>query len=111
MAHKHHNPRLLNQKSLEKSIEFEKNHHIYILNQAGILAKDLKEGEPCPVCGSTNHPKKAQIEKNIDERIIVEDGSLEIVDSYKIVSISVGLAYSIYLNHFNLISLISLLNL
>ena len=42
-----------------------------------------------------------QIEKNIDERIIVEDGSLEIVDSYKIVSTSVGLAYSIYLNHFN----------
>lgn len=25
--------------------------------QAGILAKELKEGEPCPVCGSLNHPK------------------------------------------------------
>lgn len=29
--------------------------------QAGLLAKDLKEGTPCPVCGSTNHPKVAQL--------------------------------------------------
>lgn len=27
---------------------------------AGILAEELKEGEPCPVCGSTSHPHKAQ---------------------------------------------------
>lgn len=27
--------------------------------QAGILASDLSDGDPCPVCGSTTHPKKA----------------------------------------------------
>lgn len=27
--------------------------------QAGILAETLKEGEPCPVCGSTEHPHAA----------------------------------------------------
>ena len=27
--------------------------------QAGIMARELKEGEPCPVCGSTVHPHKA----------------------------------------------------
>lgn len=27
--------------------------------QAGILAEKLADGEPCPVCGSTEHPKKA----------------------------------------------------
>lgn len=27
--------------------------------QAGILAETLVEGEPCPVCGSTSHPRKA----------------------------------------------------
>lgn len=29
--------------------------------QAGLLAKDLKEGFPCPVCGSTSHPKTAEL--------------------------------------------------
>ncbi len=28
--------------------------------QAGILASKLKEGTPCPVCGSTTHPKPAE---------------------------------------------------
>ena len=28
--------------------------------QAGIIAEDLREGEPCPVCGSTHHPSPAQ---------------------------------------------------
>ena len=30
-------------------------------NKAGILAKDLQEGQPCPVCGSTHHPQLAVI--------------------------------------------------
>ena len=28
--------------------------------QAGIMASALREGEPCPVCGSTVHPRKAR---------------------------------------------------
>ncbi len=32
----------------------------YFREQAGLLARNLKEEEPCPVCGSTNHPKKAE---------------------------------------------------
>ncbi|MGI5825508.1 MAG: AAA family ATPase [Bacillota bacterium] len=31
----------------------------YFNEQAGILADRLKEGEPCPVCGSLNHPQPA----------------------------------------------------
>ena len=32
----------------------------YLAGQAGILAESLTEGNPCPVCGSVKHPKKAQ---------------------------------------------------
>lgn len=34
----------------------------FLKEQAGILAKDLKEGRPCPVCGSRKHPKKAVLD-------------------------------------------------
>ena len=34
----------------------------YMNSIAGILAKDLKEGTPCPVCGSLHHPKPCLIE-------------------------------------------------
>lgn len=37
----------------------------YFRHQAGILAKDLKDGEPCPVCGSVEHPKLADISNNV----------------------------------------------
>lgn len=38
-------------------------------NKAGILAKDLQDGQPCPVCGSTHHPHLAVIpETDISEK-------------------------------------------
>ena len=37
-------------------------YHHYMNSLAGILAKDLKEGTPCPVCGSLHHPRHCLIE-------------------------------------------------
>ncbi|PEY23050.1 exonuclease [Bacillus anthracis] len=41
----------------------------WLSEQAGILAHHLHDGESCPVCGSTNHPKKATEQSDaIDEK-------------------------------------------
>lgn len=39
--------------------------HRYRLSQAGILARDLKDEQPCPVCGSYKHPHLANLDKDI----------------------------------------------
>ena len=44
------------QKESNRLIEMES---AYFREQAGILAENLQEGMPCPVCGSLNHPNKA----------------------------------------------------
>lgn len=43
----------------EKQRMFDQAKSLYYSNLAVVLAGELKEGEACPVCGSTEHPKKA----------------------------------------------------
>lgn len=53
------------QQQQTKLIELEQiytqQHHLFLAEQAGILAKNLKPYTPCPVCGSTTHPQLAKI--------------------------------------------------
>lgn len=37
----------------------------YMDAQAGMLGRNLKEGEPCPVCGSTSHPHITEVKGEI----------------------------------------------
>lgn len=53
---------------VEKRVDHEKMQYnqmekLYFRKQAGIFALQLKENQPCPICGSLHHPHPAQIEK------------------------------------------------
>ncbi len=53
----------------EKSKNYENCYRQFIEGQAVILAHELKEGCPCPVCGSTKHPQKAAFtELNVTQK-------------------------------------------
>ncbi len=37
--------------------QYERNRQVFLDAQAGFLARELRPGEPCPVCGSREHPR------------------------------------------------------
>lgn len=49
------------------------NYDLFLSAQAGILASNLNEGNPCPVCGSMEHPCKAKLIDNIYSREELEN--------------------------------------
>lgn len=58
---------------LERNERYEELYQRFFREQAGYLAKDLKEGNPCPVCGSLLHPMKAKLSESAVEQKDVED--------------------------------------
>jgi len=50
-------------------------YEIFIASQAGLMAKELKAGEPCPVCGSIHHPAPHSLEnagEMVDQKMVEE---------------------------------------
>lgn len=46
---------------------YQRINHLFLTSLSASLAKDLKENEPCPVCGSLSHPHLATSEQIITE--------------------------------------------
>ncbi len=59
-------------KNREAKTAYDSAEQCYLDAQAGILASHLKDGFPCPVCGSLEHPNTAQIHENAPSKEEVE---------------------------------------
>lgn len=55
----------------------------FLDGQAGILAKELKAGEPCPVCGSPEHPNPTVCHGGVPEQAEVEAAKKRAEDARK----------------------------
>lgn len=68
----------LEQKNYENAwSEYERKYRKFQNEQAGILALNLEEGEPCPVCGSRDHPQIATLSDEAPTQAEVELAKLE----------------------------------
>ncbi len=47
-------------KAQKAQADYDRMHQAFLNEQAGILAETLSPGQPCPVCGATQHPHPAQ---------------------------------------------------
>lgn len=60
--------------------EYDQAYQTFLDGQAGVLSRLLREGEPCPVCGSREHPKKAAAMEHVpsQEELDQLQGHLEL---------------------------------
>ena len=62
---------------ITKSAQADRLETAWLDEQAGILAANLHEGEPCAVCGSVNHPSPAKISEHAPDEAIVKAAKAE----------------------------------
>ena len=62
--------------------ELESLREAHIAGQAGVLARDLAPGKPCPVCGSIEHPRPAEAGDQIPskEQVAAKQKELERIE-------------------------------
>ncbi|TAH74976.1 MAG: SMC family ATPase [Anaerolineaceae bacterium] len=67
-----------------RKYQYDELYHSFIEGQAGILAATLKDGDACPVCGSTSHPKKAANSDHIIDESKLRTAKKEMDDAFNI---------------------------
>lgn len=60
---------MLEQRMKKSKLEYEQNEELYKNAAVGLAARFLEENKPCPVCGSTSHPKKAVISHEVPDEM------------------------------------------
>ncbi|MFR8033043.1 MAG: AAA family ATPase [Lachnospiraceae bacterium] len=58
--------------------EYQEMEQNFLDEQAGMLARDLEEGKPCPVCGSLHHPSPALLPSKVPDREKLERKKAEL---------------------------------
>ncbi|MCR4833170.1 MAG: SMC family ATPase [Butyrivibrio sp.] len=65
----------------EKNAVYEHMNKAYLDGQAGILARGLEEGKPCPVCGALSHPAPAPWSESIPGEAELEEAKASADDA------------------------------
>ncbi len=65
------------EKAIEKKLNYESLNKAYLDAQAGILARDLRDNVPCPVCGSLVHPGPAEMSLSVPTEDELENSKKE----------------------------------
>ncbi|MDD3367455.1 MAG: SMC family ATPase [Lachnospiraceae bacterium] len=74
----------------QKKQQFEEADILYKRAAVGIVAKMVKKGQPCPVCGSLEHPSVAVCEDGIPDRDQLEALKLEVEKQEKRLTVIFG---------------------
>ena len=53
--------------------DFQEKERLFYDAQAGVLAQTLKEGTPCPVCGSVEHPHPAAVHREVPSKELLDE--------------------------------------